>query len=125
MKKTARITAWLAGACGLLLAACGTASAQAPLDLLGGGDGVYGNDTNVNFEVELVCSQRAATCVNGPVNSGNVSHAENVQIGGNANHSGSPDNINGTHNAGNESHGASSQSDNNWQSVGRNAGRHR
>ncbi|WP_407287094.1 hypothetical protein [Streptomyces sp. BP-8] len=119
----ARVKYVIAGACGLLLAVGGASPAQAWDGFDGYGDGVWNSDTIASFHAILRCGPRAKICVNGPVNSGNVKYAQNVDMTGNPNNSGSPTNVNGNTNddAGGTT-GAESKTSNNVQHIGRATG---
>lgn len=118
MNNTARACVWTAAACGLVLAAA-SPSAAGTLGGSYGDDGVSWNRFTIRVESVADCSKRALSCVNGAVDSGNVSNAQNVRVGSNANHSGSPYFSNGSSNVNNETHGPYSKSDDDLQMLGR------
>ncbi|MFJ9466509.1 hypothetical protein [Streptomyces caniferus] len=120
MKNMARVNLVIAGACGLLLAAGGASPAQAWDGGPYGVDGVWNSDTVASFHAGFSCRNRARICINGPLNSGNVSNSQNVHLSGNNSNSGSPTNVNGNTNddAGGTT-GAENKTSNDIQHIGR------
>ncbi|MCQ4081754.1 hypothetical protein NGB36_14345 [Streptomyces sp. RB6PN25] len=113
MRKTLRASALITGACGLLLAAAGPSFAQtqrAPTGGFGSGgwDGLKSidSDTIADFRIFFHCSSSSRTCINGPVDSGNLWGSQNLWWkSGAAVDSGSPTNTNGNTNGHIETHG--------------------
>lgn len=102
------------GLFGLLLTGGGASPAMA------WGDGPFGaeGDTYIRFHAGFTCEGQARYCVNGPVNSGNTSNAQNVRLTGNPSNSGSPTNNSGSVNSGSSGTGAASGSSNHQQHIG-------
>ncbi|MCQ4079380.1 hypothetical protein NGB36_01850 [Streptomyces sp. RB6PN25] len=114
MRNTLRASALITGACGLLLAAAGPSFAQTQRAPTGGfGSGGWGgglksidSDTIADFRIFFHCSSPSRTCINGPVNSGNLWGSQNLWWkSGAADDSGSPTNTNGNTNGHIETHG--------------------
>ncbi|MEV4433541.1 hypothetical protein [Streptomyces sp. NPDC049555] len=115
MKTTSGMKTVGTGVLGLLLAGVGASPAAA------GGVGPFDadGDTYIRFHAGFTCEGRARTCVNGPVNSGNSSNAQNVRITGNPSSSGSPTNNAGSVNSGSTGTGAAAGSANEQQDLGK------
>ncbi|GHF21180.1 hypothetical protein GCM10010359_23210 [Streptomyces morookaense] len=82
-------------------------------------DGGAEGNTYVRISSGFSCEGRAArTCINGAVNSGNTSNAQNVRLVGTPSSSGSPVNNSGSVNSGSSVTGSSSRSSNHLEHTG-------
>jgi hypothetical protein len=117
MGRVARCAVMIAGAGGLILSGAAPAAASWSPWPLGQSWG-WNNRPTMNLDSDMFCRPDQNICANGAVNSGNLSNSQNVTFSGDANDSGSPDQIVGSPNSDNTVEGPAVNSRNDTQNIG-------
>ncbi|WP_377271023.1 hypothetical protein [Peterkaempfera sp. SMS 1(5)a] len=117
MRRVARCAVMIAGAGGLILSGAAPAMASWSPWSLGQSWG-WNNRPTMDLDSDVFCQPDQYICANGPVNSGNLKNSQNVEIKGDANDSGSHDNVTGSLNSDNSVEGTAINGRNNIQNIG-------